>query len=280
MKNLKFYIFGLLFLSLNFISCNKDENLNLNVDKQLITTSSKIDLTNELDFNSGIDALNNYSSYSNKLNTISESNSVLSCATVTVNNPTPGVFPKSFTVDFGTGCNNNGITRSGIITITISNYILNSGSIMTIQRGNNYYVNGEKIEGTIVYENTTVNPNIPQWIRTITNGKITTSSGIVFNHYGTRTIKQIEGANTLIFTDNIYEITSGNHTIIKEGGFPLNITVVEPLIKKYTCNNISQGKLKLLGSFLDGILDYGNNQCDNLATYTHSNGSAYNITLN
>ena len=116
-------------------------------------------------------------------------------------------------------------------------------------------------------------------ITIIPNGKITNLAGVVFNHYGARTVKQTAGVNTLILADNIYEITSGNHTITKTGGTSLSVTVVEPLIKKYACSHISQGQLDLQGSVLDGILDYGNNTCDNLATYTHSNGTIYNVIL-
>jgi len=275
MKNLKFYTFGLLVMSLSFVSCNREENLAL--DKELINASADIDLTNELDFNSGIDISSDNSSYSDRNS--QQSNAIAPCASVNVNNTTPGVFPKIFTVDFGTGCTYNGITRSGIITITITDYVMNNGSIMTIERGSNYYVNGRKVEGTVVYENTTTNTAIPQWTRTITNGKITNPAGVVFNHYGTRTVKQTAGVSTLILADNIYEITSGSHTITKTGGASLSVTVVEPLIKKYACNHISQGQLDLQGSVLDGILDYGNNTCDNLATYTHSNGTIYNVIL-
>lgn len=277
MKNLKTLTLYLFIMSLGLISCEKEENLT--VDQELMKASADIDLTNELDFNSGIEASNDNSSYSNRLAIVSESNALTSCATVTVDNATPGVFPKEFTVDFGTGCTYNGITRSGILTIIISDYVLNNGSLMTIERGNNYYVNGRKVEGTVVYENTTTNTSIPQWTRTITNGKITNLAGVIFNHYGTRTVKQTAGISTLIFADNIYEITSGNHTITREGGSSLSLTVVEPLIKKYACNHVSQGKLNLLGSVLDGVLDYGNNECDNLATYTHSNGNIYNVIL-
>lgn len=278
MKNLKFYTFGMLLMSFCFTSCNKDEDTT--VDQELMKASADIDFTNELDFNAGIDVSNDNSSYSNRTTSNFASSTVASCANITVNNATPGVFPKVFTVNFGTGCTYNGMTRSGIITITISNYVMNYGSIMTIQRGENYYINGRKVEGTVVYENTTTNPTIPQWTRTITNGKITNSAGVVFNHYGTRNVKQTAGVSTLIFADNIYEITSGNHTITKEGGSSLSLTIVEPLIKKYACSHISQGQIDLLGSVLDGILDYGNNECDNLATYTHSSGVVYNIVLN
>lgn len=262
-------------MSISFVSCNKDEDFA--VDRELVNTSADIDLTNELDFNSGIDVSSDNSSYSDR-NSL-QTSAIAPCASVSVDNTTPGVFPKVFTVNFGTGCTYNGITRSGIITITITDYVMNNGSIMTIERGSNYFVNGRKVEGTIVYENTTTNPSTPQWTRTITNGKITNLARVVFNHYGTRTVKQTAGVSTLILADNIYEITSGNHTITKEGGSSLSVTVVEPLTKKYACSHISQGKLDLQGNVLDGILDYGNNICDNLATYTHSNGTVYNITL-
>lgn len=275
MKNLKLYTFGLLLMSLSFVSCNKDEDFA--VDKELVNTSADIDLTNELDFNSGIDVSSDNSSYSDRSSL--QTNAVAPCASVSVDNATPRVFPKVFTIDFGTGCTYNGMTRSGIITITITDYVMNNGSIMTIERGSNYYVNGRKVEGTVVYENTTTNPATPQWTRTITNGKITNLAGVVFNHYGTRTVKQTAGVSTLLLADNIYEITSGNHTITKSDGSSLSVTVVEPLIKKYACSHISQGQLDLQGSVLDGILDYGNNTCDNLATYTHSNGNVYNVIL-
>ena len=279
MKNLKILTIGLFIMSLGLISCEKEDNLT--VDQELMKASADIDFTNELDFNSGIDASNENSSYTDR-GTNSQTNTLAPtpCANISVNNTTPGVFPKVFTVDFGTGCTQNGITRSGVITITITDYVMNNGSIMTIVRGNNYYVNGKKVEGTVVYENTTTNTATPQWTRTITNGKITNATGEVFNHYGTRNVKQTEGVSTLIFSDNVYEITSGNHTITKVGGSTLNVTVVNPLIKKYSCSHISQGQLDLQGTVLDGILDYGNNVCDNLATYTHSNGNVYNIVLN
>jgi hypothetical protein len=259
----------------SFIACHKEEDLAL--DKQLVNTSTDIDLTNELDFTTGIETSSDNSSYSNRVE--SPTNTISSCAVVTVNNTTPGVFPKIFTVDFGAGCTVNGITRSGVITITLTGYVMNNGSSMTIERGNNYYVNGRKVEGTVVYENITTDSNTPEWTRTITNGKITNLEGVVFYHNGTRTVKQTAGVNTLALLDNIYEITSGNHTITKAGGTSLTITVVAPLIKKYSCNSISQGKLNLQGSVLDGVLDYGNNVCDNTAVYTHSNGNSYTILV-
>ncbi len=277
MKNLKMYFFALLIVS--FISCNKEEDEKPveNVDSEMVGVNAMADFTSELDFNTGIDVANNNSSYTNK--SINEPSTTPSCATITVNNTTPGVFPKIFTIDFGTGCTQNGITRSGILTITISDYVMNNGSTMTIERSN-YYVNLRKIEGTIVYTNQTTNTSIPQWTRTVTNGKITLPNGAVFTHSGTRTVRQTAGVTTVILGDNIYEVISGTHTVNRPNGTTLTSTVVQPLIKKYACNYISQGQLNLQGTVLNGILDYGNNECDNLATYYHNpNGITYNVNL-
>lgn len=271
------YFFALLIIS--FVSCNKEEDEKPveNVDSEMVGANMTADFTSELDFNSGIDLANNNSSYSNK--TTNEVSVVPACATVTVNNTMPGVFPKIFTVDFGTGCTQNGITRSGILTITLSGYVMNNGSTMTIERSN-YYVNLRKIEGTVVYTNETTNSSIPQWTRTLTNGQITFPNGAIFTHSGTRTVRQTAGVSTGILADNIYEVISGTHTVNRPNGSTLTSTIVQPLIKKYACNYISQGQLNLQGTVLNGILDYGNNECDNLATYFHNpNGVTYNVNL-
>jgi hypothetical protein len=131
-----------------------------------------------------------------------------------------------------------------------------------------------------VYVNETVTPNIPQWSRTVTNGKLTNLEGIVFLNTGTHTIKQTEGVGTpLILSDNTYEMTQGNHTVSKENGPSLTLTVAESLVKKYDCEYVSKGKLTVKGTLLNGTIDYGNGDCDNKFTYTHENGLVFNLTM-
>ncbi|WP_313803958.1 hypothetical protein [Flavobacterium sp.] len=278
MKNLKLKLWsGVLVASLILVSCTKeDEVKNVELDQKLLVASAEIDFSNELDFNSGIEVANDNSSYSGKTN--NTSSPLTTCATITVDNATPGVFPKVFTLNFGTGCTINGITRSGVLIVTLSGYFTNNGSVMTIERSN-YYVNGRHVEGTVTYVSETTNPETPQWTRTITNGQITNLQWEVYTHNGTRTVKQTEGVSTLTLGDNVYHVLSGTHTVNRPNGTSLTVTVLETLIKKYACNYISQGQLDLNGTFLDGVLDYGNNTCDNQATYTHSNGVVYQVNL-
>ncbi|MEW5676258.1 hypothetical protein ABGT15_08085 [Flavobacterium enshiense] len=268
---------GLLIASVFMASCVKEETENPVVDQKLMIASAEIDFTNEADFNLGNDVASENSSYSSRGS--DNLGRFPDCATVTVNNTTPGVFPKVITIDFGTvGCLYNNITRTGVLTITLSGYLMNNGSVMTIERSN-YYVNGRHVEGTVTYVNETTNPETPQWNRTITNGRITNLAGEVFTHSGTRTVKMVEGISTLALGDNVYHILSGTHTVHRPNGTSLTVTVLETLVKRYACNYISQGKLILDGTYLDGVLDYGTGTCDNQATYTHSNGQTYAVNL-
>jgi hypothetical protein len=273
MKKIKIYLAGVFALALT-ISCSKDDDQNQSSDNEMLRTSSVIEQINENDFQAGTETASDNSSL--RTSGLASSSTVAPCATVTASSLT--TFPRTFTIDFGTGCTHNGLTRSGILTITLSGPLMQAGSEMTITR-NNYFINGYHVEGTVVYLNQTTNPSIPQWTRTVTNGVLTTPSGLVYNHSGQRTVRQIEGAGTLVLGDNVYEVTAGSHTITRPNGTTLTSTVITPLIKQYACLYISQGVLHLEGTVLNGDLDYGNNTCDNQAVFTNSQGQSTTINL-
>ncbi len=106
MKNIRFKIVsGLLAVTLSLVSCTKEEevkNVSSDADQKLMTASAEIEFTNELDFNSGIEAASDNGSYSSKNS--NNTATLATCASVSVNNTTPGVFPKIFTINFGGGC--------------------------------------------------------------------------------------------------------------------------------------------------------------------------------
>lgn len=272
----------LIYLSSLLISCSKDNDdlpiINNNdtiKDSDLLSASVRSSFSDELDINYSSALADSYDSYSSR----PTGNTLATCATISIDNANPGEFPKTITVNFGSNCTINGITRAGSLTITITDYVMNYGSTMTIVRGNDYYINGYKAEGTIVYENTTTNPSFPSWNRDLTNGKITTPEGKIYTYTDSRSVQLIQGANTATLTDDVYKATSGSRTINRPNSTYLNSTILTPLIKSYSCAYISEGTLDLQGSFLNGVLDYGNGNCDNQATYTHSNGQVFNVNL-
>jgi len=275
MKKINFLFTPLIIVALTIASCTKEENA-ATADVSPVLASIAIDASNEIDFKTGMQVASDNSSAKG---TASASSLVGDCAVVTVETPTANTFPKIFYVDFGTGCTTNNVTRKGKLKITLTNYISAYGSTMTIERVN-YFINNAKIEGVVTYINETTTTTIPQWTRTVTDGKLTNLLGQIFLSSGTHTVKQTAGGSTpLVLDDNVYELTQGNHTITKDDGSTLTLTILEPLVKSYSCEYISKGKLQLKGQLLNGVIDYGTGECDAKYTYTHDNGFVFNLNM-
>ncbi|WP_291284996.1 hypothetical protein [Flavobacterium sp.] len=271
-------IFSLLILcgtALTYISCSNNDDTSNQSDVSTVGASIAIDATNEMDIKTGLIV-----SAKNTTTTKSNETTPGICATITIAQQNATSYPKVFTVDYGTaGCADNQITRKGKLKITLSGPIITTGSKMTIERID-YSINGVKLEGTIEYTNTTTVATVPQWTRKVTNGKFTDLIGRVYLSSGNWTVKQTTGVDTpYVLEDNTYEMTEGNHTITTSSGTTLTLTVQESLIKKYACEFVSKGKLKVQGGLLNGVVDYGNNECDGKFTYTHENGTAYNLSM-
>jgi hypothetical protein len=275
MKTIKKIIF-LFFIATIVVSCRKDEE-DTAVDSEIVGANFEADFITENDIASGLNGAESLNGYSARDPQNVES--PLTCGVVQLISGSITNFPLVFKVNFGTGCTNpNGVTRSGVLKVTLSGFVATPGSTMTIER-ENYFVNQRKIEGTVTYLNQTTSANMPTWKRTVTNGKITRPNGAIFLHSGFRIVKLISGASTPILVDNIYHITEGTHTLQRPNGTTLTATVNETLVKPFTCEHVTQGKLQLQGTLLNGILNYGNGACDNQAVYTHNNGTTFNITL-
>lgn len=261
--------------ALTHISCSNNDNITEQTDVTTVGASVAIDAANEMDVNTGL--LVTKPTASTGKTTETPTSGI--CATITVT-PTTDTYPKVFIVDFGsTGCTTNQLTRKGKLKITLSGPVTTTGSKMTIERID-YSINGLKLEGTIEYTNTTTVPTVPQWTRKVTNGKLTDTQGRVFTNSGIHTVKQTAGADTpFLLDDNVYEMIDGNHTVTSEKGGTLTFTVLETLIKKYSCTFVSKGKLKVQGGALNGVIDFGNNDCDSKYTYTHENGTVFNLGM-
>ena len=249
-------------IALSFASCTKDDNPKTESDNSVIAAYATINAINTMDVQTG-SQVNSDNSAGKSLNN--------SCAVVSIETETT-TFPKTFYVDFGSGCTVNGITRKGKLKITFSGYLHITGNTMTIER-ENYFINDKKVEGVILYKNTTANIAVPQWTRTVIDGKFT-DNGVVFLHSGTNTTRQTAGFNTVPLADNIFEIFEGKYFISKKNGDQITLTINEALVKNYSCDYVSKGKLNVEGILLNGVVDYGNGDCDNQAIYTQ-NGEEY-----
>jgi hypothetical protein len=206
-----------------------------------------------------------------------ETNNVMSCATVTVS----GNFPaKNILIDFGTGCTSqNGVIRKGKINIVLTDSVRKTGSVATLTF-DNYFVNGFKKEGTIVWTNTTVQgTNTRSWNRKVNNGKITNPGGEYWLHNSDANITQTAGVATIAnLTDDVYTI-EGTRTVTNAAGKTRTSTTQTPLQKKANCSNIDQGILKVQGTNHYALIDFGNGTCDNVAMVSIDGRPSITVTL-
>ncbi len=189
-------------------------------------------------------------------------NNIIPCATVTVT-PTNG-FPKTITIDFGTGCTYRLVTRRGKIRIVLTDSVRRSGSQATMTF-DNYFANDYKIEGTITWTNTST-ANTRSWTRVTAQGsKVTAPGGRYWFHEGNRTVTQTGGVGTPNVDDDVFSVFPGTHTVTNSSNISRTCTILEALQKKVSCGNIDKGKIKVQGPNHYLTIDFGDGTCDALA---------------
>lgn len=202
------------------------------------------------------------------------------CFTVNVVPKIADEFPKTVTIDFGSGCvGKDGKLRSGKMVSIFTGPMIVSGS-KTSTTFINYKVDSFSIEGTHTIENTSTS-NKRAWTVNVINGKITnTQSGKWIEWNATREHKQIQGNGTPFYSlDNVFEIT-GNSDGSNSNGNSWATLITQPLIRKFTCEWRLKGEIQFTrnSNANSAVLDYGDGSCDNKATVT-VNGKTYNIKL-
>jgi len=200
------------------------------------------------------------------------------CFTINVVPNTPHVFPKTVTIDFGTGClGRDGKYRKGKIVSIYTNPIRVPGAIVSTTFVG-YYVDSFRIEGTHITENTST-PNMQGWKVKVIDGKITNTNNNRWRKWNSvKDILQVAGNGTPNFPlDDIYKI-DGAATGSNSGGHTWSSLITESLIKKFACPWIVQGKVRLNRDGRTALLDYGNGNCDNQAVI-YINGVPHIIYL-
>jgi hypothetical protein len=260
--------FAAIALTASLISCTKQNTpavaeYDYETTFELSSNQAIADNLTEDANNAFMEAAANKNLLGGGLQQVTTSN-LLTCATVSVT-PASG-FPKTIVIDFGAGnCTSpNGIIRKGKINIVLSDSVRKTGSKAVITF-TNYYANNFKKEGTVTWMNTSL-PTSRSWQRKVENGKVTAPDGKYWLHNGSRDVVQINGANTPnTLLDDIYLIT-GNQTITNAAGKTRECFITEALQKKTSCDNIGSGKLKVQGTNHNAIINFGEGDCDKLAT--------------
>jgi len=201
-----------------------------------------------------------------------------SCANISLDTT---AFPRTLTIDFGNEnclCN-DGKYRRGKIIISFTGRYREVGTIRTTTF-DSFYVNDNKVEGTKVVTNKGLNGDGHMYWTMDVEGKITLandSGTIQWNAQRQR--EWFAGFDTPRDRwDDIYMITgTANGTRIN--GISWTRTITKALESKLACRFIVSGTISIKPEGRpERILDFGNGECDNLATVT-VNGEVHTIHL-
>ena len=202
-----------------------------------------------------------------------------SCPTITVSRPGPALWPKTITVDYGTGCEGlNDNVRKGKIVIEVTAPRMQEGATRTVTFVD-YYFNDIKVEGTKVLE--TVGFNTDQHLVVLvklTDGRLTLPDGKTIERSVNHQREWIAG----LLTRNIWDdecLVTGTVTGTDINGMAYTNTIITALHWTRACRCIVSGVVKIeRGDAAPVMLDFGTGDCDAKAVITRGDESR-EITL-
>jgi hypothetical protein len=198
----------------------------------------------------------------------------------------PARFPMKIVIDFGAGCiGRDGHNRSGKIITEYTGKLTEPGNSATT-RFENFKFDSISVQGTHKITNSTaVGSNQRQFTIDVTDAKLSKPNGDYSLWTSHRVITQIEGNGTpFLPQDDIFKVTGSAHGKVKHNDliYAWQSEITEPLIKKFICRWISRGIIKVKRENAsiqwEGTLNYGQGDCDFLATLT-INGVSHQIQL-
>lgn len=195
------------------------------------------------------------------------------CAIITVT-PDDTTYPKTITIDFGTGCHcADGRFRRGAIVMHLTGPIRRAGSVMTITF-EDYFINQAHIEGTKIVTNLSSVGGPLKYSVKVVGGKVTLPNGRGFNYESLKYVAKVDGIGTPPIIDDIFRIEGRSKTTFNNGRV-IMLDTDAPLMKKVVCRWINRGILKIKINTRVFFLDYSapnDGDCDNKALLTWANG--------
>ena len=195
------------------------------------------------------------------------------CKVISVEQPDGEFWPRTITVDYGEGCKIGNRTRAGKIIIIVSGPMWQEGSLRVITF-EEFYVNEHKIEGTrtVTNEGRHAEGEYAGMLYksvVLDSGKVTTPEGQVITKQVNRTRTFIAGEESKWDTrDDIWHI-EGIAEGVNRNGVAFTREITSPLWKQIGCRFITQGTVLISAEGSpDAILDYGEGDCDAIATVT------------
>jgi hypothetical protein len=262
-------------MAIVFAACDKKDDSAGTVTPEKVAQMQQIAKMNNAFHNFFGGAVQNQSNARREAQTGRSANS---CPGFTLNLDSAGGWGIRVTFDYGNGCPDDiaaGIIRKGKVEYGyfFSNNLVSSISsrYMQYQDALNTY------NGLLRLSHNSI-PTGSNWVLTANNFSVNNISLGNTNYNGAFTHKQIQGGATpFVYTDDVNEISGSSNAVNNLTGNS-EYTILQPLIHKGNCNYIVAGKAKIRFNNLEGVLDYGNGNCDKQGTLT-INGVSYPVTF-
>lgn len=201
-----------------------------------------------------------------------------SCPFVELLDATGDSWPKRVKIDFGTSClDNYGNFRSGVLNV-VFNGPLFSGTSSVVVTPSNYKINNKAVGGTLTISNATYTKTTGiRYTMEVADGTVQLGDTITVKYNTKRTVVQTEGFDVnppiRIPIDDVFSITGTASLSYTKGGPAdqvANFSTIDPLIKKWSCEHVSKGKLKVELKNVTGVIEYtdANVSCSGTATIT------------
>jgi len=194
------------------------------------------------------------------------------CRLRTVERPEDEKWPKVVTLDFGDGCEDeDGNIRSGKIIVTITGNLREEGSVRTLTF-EDYYVNGNKVEGEKTMTNTGREDGFIVFSIELAKSKIIRKDSVVIERDALKTRTWIVGEETPEGRDDVFLINGTVNRTNKDG---LLITkTINNLMRARNCRFPLSGTVEISTEEYQplAVIDYGDGECDKFATVTIGEG--------
>jgi hypothetical protein len=282
----KFLLFVSLLSITIFVGCSSNETTDAAATSKTITTDDAI-ANSEIDATVDDISIIAEDQYSVQQSTTSRTSTPIKsilplCATITTV-LTSDTYTR--TIDFGTdGCTlpNGNVVKGKIIISFSKNFLTPSKTISYTLVG--FYHNGKLIEGNKTISRELKTTDLLATVHPVTTHsvdvKITFPDGKVYSRIGTRVREMVEGYDTIgNWEDNVF-LVSGNNITTFPNGAKYTFTITTPLRIALSCKMPFpvKGVVEIVKNDAKATLDYGNGDCDKLATIT-INGVSKEIEL-
>ena len=185
---------------------------------------------------------------------------------------TNGGFPKTMTIDYGTGLEmSNGHILKGKIIVVLSAAPFVSGSTRTVTF-ENFGADSITVSGTATKTRT---KDVQIKFTENSDMTVTLANGTIIHRVSVHVKNWTAGSDTEFNpADDVIEIT-GSVTVSDSKGNEYSKIITTPLVKTGTCKFITKGVIAYknsVGKF--ATIDFGNGDCDNKAMRTTQKGTS------